>query len=60
MNCCDEYGNCTQGKDCPVRCCNGDCNQGRNCSYRTEEISKFDVYALGIIFFVLLLILFVV
>jgi hypothetical protein len=19
MNCCDDYGNCTQGKDCPVR-----------------------------------------
>jgi hypothetical protein len=19
MNCCDEYGNCTQGHDCPVR-----------------------------------------
>ena len=19
MNCCDEYGNCTQGRDCPVR-----------------------------------------
>jgi hypothetical protein len=19
MNCCDEYGNCNQGKDCPVR-----------------------------------------
>jgi hypothetical protein len=19
MNCCDEYGNCNQGRDCPVR-----------------------------------------
>ena len=19
MNCCDSYGNCTQGRDCPVR-----------------------------------------
>lgn len=19
MNCCDEYGNCTQGRNCPVR-----------------------------------------
>jgi hypothetical protein len=19
VNCCDEYGNCTQGRDCPVR-----------------------------------------
>ena len=19
MNCCDEYGNCRQGRDCPVR-----------------------------------------
>ena len=19
MNCCDEYGNCTQGRDCPIR-----------------------------------------
>ena len=19
MNCCDDYGNCTQGRDCPVR-----------------------------------------
>jgi hypothetical protein len=19
MNCCDEYGNCKQGRDCPVR-----------------------------------------
>jgi hypothetical protein len=19
LNCCDEYGNCTQGRDCPVR-----------------------------------------
>ena len=19
MNCCDEYGQCTQGRDCPVR-----------------------------------------
>ena len=21
MNCCDEYGNCTKGRDCPVRTC---------------------------------------
>lgn len=20
MNCCDSYGNCNQGRDCPVRC----------------------------------------
>jgi hypothetical protein len=19
LNCCDEYGNCTQGRDCPIR-----------------------------------------
>ena len=19
MNCCDDYGNCTQGRDCPIR-----------------------------------------
>lgn len=19
MNCCDEYGNCNQGRDCPIR-----------------------------------------
>ena len=19
MNCCDEFGNCTQGRDCPIR-----------------------------------------
>ncbi len=21
MNCCDEYGNCNQGRDCPARKC---------------------------------------
>ena len=20
MNCCDDFGNCTQGKNCPIRC----------------------------------------
>ena len=20
MNCCDDYGNCNQGRDCPLRC----------------------------------------
>lgn len=20
MNCCDDYGNCNQGRDCPARC----------------------------------------
>ena len=20
MNCCDEYGNCNQGRECPLRC----------------------------------------
>ena len=24
MNCCDEYGNCRQGRDCPVRVESGD------------------------------------
>jgi hypothetical protein len=31
MNCCDEYGKCTQGADCAARCCNQDCEQGRKC-----------------------------
>ena len=26
MNCCDEYGNCRQGRDCPVR-------QKKECEY---------------------------
>lgn len=34
MNCCDEYGKCTQGDNCPARCCNGNCNQGRSCPTR--------------------------
>lgn len=29
MNCCDEYGNCNQGRDCPVRAArdSGVCSQ---------------------------------
>jgi protein tyrosine phosphatase len=31
MDCCDDYGKCTQGKNCPARCTQ-DCNQGRDCT----------------------------
>lgn len=55
MNCCDDYGKCTQGKDCPVRCR----DQARKYSYRTEDVSMFDVYSLGIIFVVGLVFIFV-
>lgn len=24
MNCCDDYGNCNQGRDCPARRCDDD------------------------------------
>lgn len=40
MNCCDDFGKCTQGKNCPVRttkhCCDGDCRQGRDCPCETD------------------------
>jgi hypothetical protein len=38
MNCCDEYGDCTQGKDCAARCCNQDCEQGRECPARVARV----------------------
>lgn len=47
MNCCDSYGNCRQGRDCPVRlalmsskeefpCCDNQCNQNRYCLRRKD------------------------
>lgn len=38
MNCCNEYGQCTDGHDCAAHktCppCHGNCNQGRDCPAR--------------------------
>ena len=50
MNCCDDYGKCTQDQNCPVRCTQ-DCNQGRNCTcaQRTDQMS------FGWVFFFMLL-----
>ena len=40
MNCCDEYGNCNQDRDCPIRTGRAKVvrigRQGRNCPARTK------------------------
>lgn len=33
MNCCDEYGNCNQGRDCPVRKKQQQCQWCRGLGY---------------------------
>jgi hypothetical protein len=43
MNCCDDYGNCTQNKNCPIRTyqgCNQNCDQGRNCSCSNQHLNQ--------------------
>jgi hypothetical protein len=63
MNCCDDYGNCTQGKDCPVRTyrvCNQDCNQGRNCQCSNQPLSRSSETLFYIYLFSLLVIALVV
>ena len=59
MNCCDDYGNCTQGKDCPVRTyrvCNQDCNQGRNCQCSSQPLKHSNETSFYIYLFSLLVI----
>ena len=58
MNCCDDYGNCTQGKDCPVRTyrvCNQDCNQGRNCKCSNQDLNLSNETSFYICLFSLLI-----
>ncbi len=33
MNCCDDYGNCRQGRDCPARV-----NTGHQCSTASVDV----------------------
>jgi hypothetical protein len=40
VNCCNDYGQCTQGDNCAAWCCNQDCNQGRDCPARVAKVGR--------------------
>jgi hypothetical protein len=59
MNCCNEFGQCTQGKDCAARCTQ-DCNQGRNCTCKPTTAGMTDGQMGWLYFFMLMLALLIV
>jgi hypothetical protein len=51
MNCCDDFGKCTQGENCAARCTQ-DCNQGRNCTC-APKIQRMSDGQMGVLYFVM-------
>lgn len=59
MNCCNEFGQCTQAKDCAARCTQ-DCNQGGNCTCKPTNVGMTDGQMGWLYFFMLMLALLIV
>ena len=52
MNCCDEYGNCRQGRDCPIRQCPhcrgmGYDASGQKCTCQPDHFGNTLAWILG-------------